>query len=236
MDRPHLVPAENSKVIAIPSMGLYNSYLDCQLDSDIESYCNGNDAVETEVNDFIYSLDLRPYSDALAAGYCDMVAGLLNEQYGLKLTATGAYYEGLNGQNVGDNFVCELGGVDTMPDFETLAAAVGLSADDLISAFKQKARDNFTSYDGFISFYDPDISPLLDAPFSRWASPYFEAFIAVLCAHLDDITGAYELEQLYIERLDQQGGALELLFSVLSDTDTDTDSDKLNAILAKLDN
>lgn len=226
--------ASNAKTVIIPSMGLYDSYLDGQLDWEIESIANGNIEVEQELYDFIYSLDLRKYNDLLVTEYNQFLIDMINKQYDINLVISNSYYESLSGNNVGDKFIATIDNIDCLPSLSVLADKVGLLEANLINQLDKVTKDWLTSRDGFISFHDNNISPLLKTSYANWEDIYISILLQVLTDNLDDIDGstnsAYDVEQLFIEYCHCNG----LIINTLYDSLSSDDSNKLTAIIDKV--
>lgn len=211
--RSHLVEANQIKQISLPFNGLYHSYLGELLTDELEYYTQ--DIADNEaaaVFDLIYSLDLKKYHQALTAGYALHLVEMLNDHHGLSIKINNADYEPMNGQNRGDALWC---GVDvaTLPIIP-------------LAELQPYASASLTSYSGFSSFYDPDLQHLVGAKLEKWADVYITFIVEYLA---NDIGGAHDIEQAYIEELSCSGGAIELLFNSISDHQ----AAKLNALLYK---
>lgn len=232
--KAQITEASNAKTVIIPSMGLYHSFLDEQMDWEVESIANGNIEVEQELYDFIYSLDLRKYNDLLVTEYNQFLIDMINNQYDINLTISNSYYESLNGNNVGDKFIATIDNVDCLPSINVLADKVGLLEANFINQLDKVTKDWLTSRDGFISFHDNDITPLLTTNYANWEDIYISVLLQVLTDNLDDMddstNSAYDIEQLFIEYCHCNG----LIINTLYDSLSSDDSNKLTAITDKV--
>lgn len=203
--KSHLVPANQTKQISLPFNGLYHSYLGELLDIELEEYSE-------EANDFIYTLDLKKYHKALTQGYADCLIDTLNEYHGLSIKISNVDYEPMNMQNRGDALWCDI-------DVTTLPAVP-------LADLQPYATDSLTSYSGFSSFYDPNLQGLQGAKLANWNDVYITFIIEYLA---NDIGGAHDIEQSYIDELSSNGGAIELLMCNI----TDEQCEQLNTLLYK---
>lgn len=201
--RSHLVAAEQTKDIRIPFNGLYNSYLGELLDIELEQCVHEmTDSDAEAVYDFIHSLDLKKYHQALAKSYGSFVIDSLNNGNGLSLEVSDFDYAPMNMQNRGDELLACVN-VNTLPS---------VSLADL----QPYANDSLTSYDGFTSFYDPNLQALQGARLENWADVYITFIIEYLVNEYlaSDIS---DIEYSFIDELRCNGGAIELLLSNISD-------------------
>ena len=203
--KPHLVPASQTKQISLPFNGLYHSYLGELLDMELEYYSE-------QANDYVYNLDLEKYHKALTDGYAHHLIDSLNEYHGSSIKISNIDYEPMNMQNRGDALWCDID-VTTLPS---------IPLEDL----QPYATDSLTSHSGFISFYSPNLQALQGAKLENWNDVYITFIVEYL---VNDIGGAYDVEQAYIESLQCEGGAIELLLNNISDEQ----ATKLNALLYK---
>ena len=210
--KPHLVAANQTKDIRIPFNGLYNSYLGELLDNELEMTDDMTDAEAEAVFDFIYTLDLTEYHKALAANYGSFVIDSLNNGNGLSIKISNINYEPMNMQNRGDELLACVN-VNTLPIIP-------------LADLQPYANDSLTSYSGFSSFYNPNMQGLQGARLENWCDVYITFIIEYLA---NDIGGAHDIEQSYIDELGSNGGAIELLLSNI----TDEQCDQLNALLYK---
>lgn len=206
----HLVAASQTKQISLPFNGLYHSYLGELLDIELEYYSE-------QANDFIHSLDLKKYNKALTDGYAQHLIDAINEYHGLSIKISNADYEPMNGRNTGDALWCDI-------DVTTLPAIP-------LADLQPYATDSLTSYSGFSSFYDPNLQHLKGAKLENWSDVYITFIIEYLVDKYlaNDIGGAHDIEQSYIDELGSNGGAIELLLNSI----TDEQCEQLNALLYK---
>lgn len=211
--RSHLVTANQIKQISMPFNGLYNSYLgellNDELDTATDEHCLDTG---TAAFNYVYSLDLKKYHQALTAGYASHLVEMINDYHGLSIKINNADYEPMNGQNRGDALWCDVD-VATLPGIP-------------LAELQPYASASLTSYDGFISFYDPDLQHLAGAKLDNWNDVYITFIIEYLA---NDIGGAHDIEQSYIDELSASGGAIELLMNNI----TSEQCDQLNALLYK---
>lgn len=203
--KQHLVAANQIKQISMPFNGLYHSYLGELLDIELEEYSE-------QANDYVYSLDLKKYHKALTDGYAHHLVEMINEYHGSSIKISNVDYEPMNGQNRGDSLWCDVD-VTTLPVIP-------------LAELQPYANDSLTSYDGFSSFYDPNLQHLAGARLENWQDVYITFIIEYLA---NDIGGAHDIEQSYIDELRCNGGAIELLLNSI----TDEQCDQLNALLYK---
>lgn len=203
--KPHLVAANQIKQISLPFNGLYNSYLGELLDIELEYYSE-------QANDYIYELDLTKYHKALTDGYAQHLIDMINEYHGTSINISNIDYEPMNGRNTGDALWCDI-------DVTTLPAIP-------LAELQPYANDSLTSYSGFISFYDPNLQHLEGAKLENWNDVYITFIIEYLA---NDIGGAHDIEQAYIESLQCEGGAIEFLLSNI----TEEQASELNNLLYK---
>lgn len=196
MSRSHLVPASDTKEIRLPFTGLYQSMLDVALDDGFE--CDMDNAElsvsqSQELFDFIHdATDYSKYNNLLVTQYAEHVAGLLNDEYGTNITCNKTEYIPMNGQNVGDCVITSVL-VSELPSLENLANHIGL--DDIWDDLQGISERYFTTRSGFISFYDPDITPLKGAKLENWDEAYIMVLVELMCAHLPQVTHYDAMEQ-----------------------------------------
>ena len=213
--KPQLVAANQIKQISLPFNGLYNSYLGELLDMELDTLTDELELLDTgtAVFDFVYSLDLKQYHKALTEGYAQHLVDTLNEYHGLSIKISNIDYEPMNGRNTGDALWCDI-------DVTTLPAIP-------LADLQPYANDSLTSYSGFSSFYNPDLQHLEGAKLENWADAYITFIIEYLA---NDIGGAHDIEQTYIDALQcNTGGAIELLLNSI----TDEQCEQLNTLLYK---
>ena len=211
--KPHLVPASKTKQISLPFNGLYHSYLGELIDNELEMETDDRCLnVGAAVYDFIYSLDLKKYHKALVVGYAHHLIDSLNDYNGSSIKISNINYEPMNMQNRGDALWCDVD-VTTLPS---------VPLEDL----QPYATDSLTSYSGFTSFYDPNLQHLSGAKLENWQDVYI-TFIVEYLVNEYLATDVSDIEQAYIDALQCNGGAIELLLSNI----TDEQATKLNALL-----
>lgn len=202
--KSHRVAASKTKQISLPFNGLYNSYLGELLDMELEYYSE-------QANDYIYTfLDLKKYHKALVVGYANHLIDSLNDYNGTRIKISNINYEPMNMQNRGDALWCDID-VTTLPIIP-------------LADLQPYASASLTSYDGFSSFYDPNLQHLSGARLENWNDVYITFIIEYLA---NDIGGAHDIEYAYIDQLSANGGAIELLMNNISDEQ----AAKLNALL-----
>lgn len=211
--KSHLVAASQEKQISLPFNGLYHSYLgellDMELDTATDEHCLDTG---TAVFDYVYTLDLKKYHKALTDGYAQHLIDAINQYHGLSIKISNVDYEPMNGQNRGDALWCDI-------DVTTLPAIP-------LAELQPYATDSLTSYSGFTSFYDPNLQGLQGAKLENWSDVYITFIIEYL---VNDIGGAHDIEQSYIDALQCEGGAIELLMNNI----TSEQCELLNTLLYK---
>lgn len=209
--KPQLVAASQTKQISLPFNGLYHSYLGellfDELDTATDEHCLDTGSA---VFDFVYSLDLRQYHKALTNGYAEYLINELNDYHSLSIKISDVNYEPMNGMNRGDALCCDI-------DVTTLPAIP-------LAELQPYATDSLTSHSGFSSFYDPNLQGLQGAKLANWNDVYVKLVIEYLA---NDMGGAHDIEQGYIEELSGSGGAIELLMNNITDEQCATLNDLL---------
>lgn len=206
--KSHLVAASQTKQISLPFNGLYNSYLGELLDIELEYHGE-------QAGDYAYTfLDLEKYHQALAKGYAQHLIDMINEYHGLSIKISNINYEPMNMQNRGDALLACVN-VNTLPIIP-------------LADLQPYANDSLTSYDGFSSFYNPDLQHLEGARLENWNDIYITFIIEYLVNEYlaSDIS---DIEQAYIDDLSSNGGAIELLMNNI----TAEQCEQLNALLYK---
>ena len=208
--KSHLVAASQTKDIRLPFNGLYHSYLGELLSDELEMATDDH-CLDTgrAVFDFVYSLDLKKYHKALTDGYAHHLIDTLNEYHGLAIEISDIDYVPMNGQNRGDDLYCDID-VTTLPVIP-------------LAELQPYATDSLTSHSGFSSFYDPNLQHLEGARLENWQDAYITFIIECLANDVSDI------EQSYIDDLQCEGGAIELLMNSI----TDEQCEQLNKLLYK---
>ena len=220
MYRPHLVPASTTKNITLPFAGLYHSHTGEGLTDAIEQMIESAEVSEG-LADSIYALinkmlDNRQYNQLLAESYAGWLADQFDYDLSLPIVFTDAKYHPMNMQNRGDDATADID-VSKLPSIDSLSSIIEV---DIWQDFKDKARDRLTSYDGFISFYDPNVEPLKDALYANWNDPYIAILIEVIADHLDSAPySGFTLSNLdlrFATELSEGDGFIESLFTLLS--------------------
>lgn len=211
--KPHLVPASQTKQISLPFNGLYHSYLGELLDIELESYTQDMaDSEATAVFDYVHTLDLEKYHQALAEGYGLFVIDSLNNGNGSSIKINNINYEPMNMQNRGDALWCDID-VTTLPNIP-------------LADLQPYANDSLTSYSGFTSFYDPNLQHLSGARLENWNDVYI-TFIIEYLVNEYLATDISDIEYAFIDELRCNGGAIELLLNNI----TDEQASQLNNLL-----
>lgn len=212
--KSHLVAASQTKQISLPFNGLYNSYLGELLIDELDTATDELELLDAgeAVFDLIYSMDLDKYHEALTRGYAQHLIDIINDYHGLSIKINNVDYEPMNGQNRGDALWCDID-VATLPSIP-------------LADLQPYASASLTSYSGFSSFYDPNLQALKGAKLENWQDVYITFIVEYLA---NDISTAYDIEYSYIDQLSCSGGAIELLFSSI----TDQQASELNNLLYK---
>ena len=212
--RSHLVAASQTKQISLPFNGLYNSYLGELLNDELDTVTDELELSDagTAVYDYVYTLDLKKYNKALTDGYAQHLIDIINDHHDLSIKISNINYEPMNMQNRGDALWCDI-------DVTTLPAIP-------LADLQPYASASLTSHSGFSSFYDPNLNNLESAKLENWQDVYITFIIEYLA---NDIGGAHDIEDAYIDQLRCSGGAIELLFSSI----TDQQASELNNLLYK---
>lgn len=224
-----IVTSNNSKNIILPFNGLYQSILGTELDSSIEyeSYNSetSSDNIE-KINALIYdNLDNKSFNRKLCAIYADTLAEVINYEFDTKLHFSSVDYIGLNGQNVGDNVECIID-VDCLPSIKDIAELLQTSIDDVWVKLQELGNEQFSSYSGFISFYDTDLTVLHNADYANWDEGYIMLIIQLLLNEAGKCIGDIECQT--IENINQDyGNMLELAYSYISDESVINELNKL---------
>ena len=225
--RPSITPAENTKNIIMPSNGLYHSFIGTELDNALQIYSYDlSDQKQHEIDNL--TIDYPSFNSAfnnvnerMLIECGQHLLDVINDEYGFNIKASGFKYHSMTLQNTGDNLSCDID-VTSLPSLAVINDKISGFTDSLIKATSER----LASSSGFISFYDSDIKPLLNVPYSQWAEPYIMVLIETL---LDDTGYSLgDIEQLYINELATTGGAIEYLYNELSSHDADILSNLLN--------
>lgn len=209
--KSHLVAASQTKQISLPFNGLYHSFLGELLNDELDTATDEN-CLDTGVAvfDYVYSLDLKQYHKALTDGYAQYLIDAINDHHGTSIKINNVDYEPMNGQNRGDALWCDID-VTTLPVIP-------------LADLQPYATDSLTSHSGFSSFYDPNMQALQGARLENWNDVYITFIIEYL---VNDIGGAHDIEQAYIDDLSGNGGAIELLMNSI----TSEQCEQLNTLL-----
>lgn len=201
--RSHLVAASQTKNISLPFNGLYHSYLGELLDIELEQLTQDMaDDEATALYDYVHTLDLKKYHKALVVGYADCLIDSLNDYNDTRIKISNITYEPMNMQNRGDALWCDID-VTTLPIIP-------------LADLQPYATDSLTSYSGFISFYDPNLQHLSGARLENWNDVYITFIVEYLVNDLNNNEYG-SVEHSYIESLQCEGGAIELLMNNISD-------------------
>lgn len=223
----HLTPAEQTKQVIIPSNGLYNSFLGTMLDDEVETISDELTELQAnKLNSFVWSLNLTDYNNKLVTDYSQFLIDTINDNIGCSIIIDSVSYNGLNGQNVGDNIQATID-VSTLPTLQAIADAQGIALDNLCNDLQLLANERFKSYSGFISFYETNISYLFNTDYVNWSCYAIDLLLDYMssllgCVYASSYSHISDIEQAYIEQLYTQGGAIELLHKVLLSADSDT--------------
>jgi len=222
-----------SKNIQLPFNGLYNSFLGSLLDDEIESLTQDRTDDKLESIDYLISnkVNYQDYNILLTDKYAIHLLEMINREYDCNIIYSNIDYEKMNLQNRGDNLYLDID-VTTLPSIETIAKLLDTDDDELWNDIEKLAENRFTSYSGFSSFYNPDISLLKDVTnYTIWQNVYVSLIIEIMTLNLDCVYDKHshisDIEQEVIESLNSYGGALEIALSCMNQGD----SDKLNDLL-----
>lgn len=213
---------ESVKTIALPFAGFYESIY-------INDVINIDDMLENEpaaefIND---SINYDKFENLVMLSYVEYLQSAINDYLpGVTLANHAPIVRKYAGGTVGVQ--CDIN-ANLLPDLETIAAAFGDS-----SEFKQSlidiASSRLTSYDGFSSFYSPNIAVLFDAPLVNWAGPYIECLFFAIVAAMAIDTGAsnyaegdylricydWEINHFYSDHLNSTGGIELFIYDCLN--------------------
>ena len=215
----------------LPFNGLYHSFIGEQLDHEVE---NASFDLTEEQKDSLYDyyndINFFGYNKLLTDSYASFLIENINTDFSLNIKYSDIDFEPMNGQNTGDNLWCDID-VLTLPSIEQLADITNVSVNDVWHELQAMANDRFTSYDGFISFYNNDITVLKTAKYELWQDVYVSLIISYLAKNMD-IVNDYDyyindIEQAFLDGLSSEGGSIELLLNSLNSVECD----KLNNLL-----
>ncbi len=232
--KPVFVKSETIKNIRLPFNGLYNSFLGSLLDDEIESLTYGMPDNKAEaVYDLISDkVNYQDYNILLTDKYAIHLLEMINSEYDCNISYSSIDYEKMNVQNRGDNLYCDID-VLTLPSLQAIADKLDLSFDDAFEQLQALATKHFTSYSGFSSFYNPDITILKDVTnYTIWQEVYVSLTIELMTINLDcvydDHSPINDIEQDVIESLNSWGGALEIAMGCMGYGDSEKLNDLLN--------
>ena len=225
--------SSNIKTIQLPFNGLYHSFLGTLLEDEIEQLTyDMPDDKALLVNDLISDkVNYQDYNILLTDKYAIHLLEMINREYDCNIVYSNIDYEKMNLQNRGDNLYLDID-VTTLPSLQDISEKLGISFDDLFSQLQDLSNSHFTSYSGFSSFYNPDISILKDVTnYTIWQDVYVSLIIEIMTLNLDCVYDRHshisDIEQEVIESLNKWGGALEIALGCMNHGD----SDKLNDLL-----
>ena len=214
------------KDITLPSHGLYNSFIGTELDNALENYTYNSDK-QFELSEWLNTSDAfhlasLKVNNRMTLEYGAFFIDWLNEQYGCNIKAHDIEYVPMNGRNQGDTLHAMID-TDSLPTLDTLAHDI----DGLYDKLKALAIERLSSYDGFISFYDSDITPLLRQPYTVWGDAYVMVLIELMLNDTNCDVSHIELD--YLESINGCGGSIEYLFDALDQHNCDL----LNSLISE---
>ena len=221
-----IVPTNKLKNILLPFNGLYHSYLDSQLDSDIEyltDELNGDD--KQKVNDLIYdNVDFKRFNQRLVSLYSETLEDTLNYEYNTSISFQSVNYIGLNGQNLGDKLECNVN-VDCLPSIQDISELMSLSIAEVWTQLQILSDEQFSSKSGFTSFYDTDLKPLHDVSYANWNEGYIMLIIQLLLNYASNVDN---VEQNTIEAISKNYcDSVDMAYSFISNDSVITELNKL---------
>lgn len=225
-----LVTANKVKTIILPSNGLDNSILGTELDEAIrQEICNRELSQDDEIefNDLIYdNLDNKGFNNKLCWLYAETLANTLNYNFNTDIHFSSVDYISLNGQNVGDTIECKIN-IDCLPSIDDIAVLMDTTVDDVWQQLQILSNEQFSSYSGFISFYDTDLTALHNAIYANWDEGYIMLIIQLLLNETSNSNSDIELAT--IEAISSQYcGIIDMAYSFINDSNV---IDELNDLL-----
>lgn len=207
-----ITPANKFKDITLPSHGLYNSFIGTELDNALENYTYDS-SKQFELDEWLNTSDAfhrasRKVYERMILEYGAFFIDWLNEQYSCNIKAHDFEHVPMNGRNQGDTLHAMID-VSSLPPLDTLAHDI----DGLHDKLKDLAIERLSSYSGFISFYDNDITPLLDKPYAVWGDAYIMVLIELMLQ--DTGNDATDVSLYYLESINNYGGSIDYLFDAL---------------------
>ena len=231
--KPALTVSNSIKTIQLPFNGLYHSFLGTLLEDEIEQLTYDMlDDKALLVNDLISDkVNYQDYNILLTDKYAIHLLEMINKEYDCNIIYSNVDYEKMNLQNRGDNLYLDID-VTTLPSLDFITNKLGISFDDLFSQLQYLSNSHFTSYSGFSSFYNPDITILKDVTnYTIWTDNYVMLIVEAMALNLDCVYNegyaVGDIEQHIIESFNSYGGALEIALGCMNQGD----SDKLNDLL-----
>ena len=221
----HLVPSHKIKDIKLPFNGLYNSFIGTELDSAIENDAyNLTEEQSDKLYDYInnnyrYLSAQSKYNDKICKGYAEHLASLIQDYFQLEnFYFDKVEYVRMDGMNRGDTLHVNVN-TDYLPSIEKIANILSLTIDEVWQGLQDISNDNLTSYDGFSSFYDNDITPLRNVSYDKWNDGYIMVLVKYLSYNLDIIHDkdypVNDIEQSYLESINTIGGSIEIMMDCL---------------------
>lgn len=200
-----IVESNKVKNILLPSNGLYNSILGSELDNAISRECEYKELSqddEIKVNGLIYdNLDNKGFNNKLSWLYAETLAETLNYNFNTNIHFSSVNYIALNGQNIGDTIECAVN-VDCLPSIDDIAELMAISVTEVWQQLQILSNEQFSSYSGFISFYDADLTALRDADYKNWDEGYIMLIIQLLLNETSN--GNSDIETATIETVNSQ--------------------------------
>ena len=147
---------ETKKLIDIQFEGFYHSIHDQIIDSGIENHLQDSSGdINPTISDKFYSISLD--YKGMQKAYCEAYLDSLSSELGIELG-----YESMTSPKE-YNF-----STDRLFCYISTADIEAIWQDTDMTSFAKYLTENFTSYDGFFSFYSPCLDVWKDKPLLNW--------------------------------------------------------------------
>lgn len=215
------------KGFILPFNGFYNSYIDCDLDEQLQQHIDyiseSNSDKGEQLEEWLYSANLsyayKSFYNLVSSQLVEFIQDKLNEEYNTSIRFYNVNYQPMTLQNTGDNIHAFIESKN-IPSLELICNYTGLTIDELFNELQALSDSKLKSCSGFSSFYNHDLSPIKGIDLLYWNDAYTSLALDFL---VNDFFGsANDMELAFIEDSYSTGGMIETFLCCLSNDDLNT--------------
>lgn len=213
------------KSFILPFNGFYQSYIDDELQTQIEEHISylSDEQSRFNLEEWLETADIyyayKSFYNVVSSQLVEFMQDKINDYYKTSILFYNIDYQKMTMQNTGDNIYASIE-VKNMPSLELISNFTGLSIDELFNQLQSLSDSKLKSCSGFSSFYNHDLAPLKGIELTYWNDAYTSLIIDFL---VDDFFGSSnDMELAYLEDSYNYGGMIEVFLNCLSNDDLKT--------------